>query len=421
MINSSSQKWLGFYFHIPFCPHICPYCDFIKTSRFSKKDITIFFSKLEEQLHYFLNILKERNSDFCQGDTHATIYFGGGTPGLFSSEYYGDLIATIKQNFILKEVTLETNPFSNRIKNFEGYRKVGFDRVTLGAQSLCEKTLKHLGRKHTPSQILENIQELKQSGFENIQVDLIYGLQKEIRTTKIEDEIQLLADAGASGISTYALSIENRTEFAKFTHFADEENAVQEYASILNKCQEIGFEQIETSNFSKFEARHNHIYWHGHPYIGIGTGAHGLMPPTEENPYGIRYKVGNPQKTLGKANDFLVYEDPDECKKNFMLHYEKSRSKEEYTEEMIFTLLRTKKGIPLDWISGVFYTLLENPKIKRAIVEQKIVCDGRFIALSAAEKIRGDAWALDFISILSHHKESSYNDDNGFCPSTCSL
>lgn len=399
---SSSKKWLGFYFHIPFCPHVCPYCDFTKTSRFSKKDVGAFFSKLQDQLHSFLKKLRQTNPDFFMGNTLATIYFGGGTPGLFPASYYKNLIFDIRKDFSVQEITLETNPFSNRTKNFQEYGDVGFDRVTLGAQSLCEKALKHLGRKHTPEQVIDNIHQLRQAGFKNIQVDLIYGLQKEIRSKSIEQEILCLEQAGASGISAYALSIEKRTEFSLFPYFSNEDNAVEEYKKIVETCGKVGFHQIETSNFSRYEALHNQIYWHGHPYLGLGTGAHGLLPPTPEHPYGIRYQVGPVQlKSHAPGDDLLVYQDPQSCEENFFVQYENPRSKSEYTEEMIFTLLRTKQGIPLDWLSGALYTLLENPKIKRALAENKILCDGKYIALSEQEKIRGDIWALDFISLLS--------------------
>ena len=396
---------LGFYFHIPFCPHICPYCDFTKTSQFQKKDIDVYFQELLQQLEYFLTILYPSGKSVSDDNKYTTAYFGGGTPGLFNAKFYNPLLNKLREYFILEEVTLETNPHTNSEKNFRDYRNAGFDRITLGAQSLCPNTLKTLGRKHSPKDILTNIEWAKKSGFDNIQVDLIYGLKKEIRTLNVDEEIELLHAAGATGISAYFLTIEKRTLFAN-SNLVDEENGVEEYFKILAKCKELGFTQIETSNFSKFEAKHNNLYWYGMPYFGIGTGAHGLLPATDEHPYGIRYKVGDNIKSSAPGDDILIYRDDEKCKNNFQIVYEKPRSKQEYIEESIFTLLRTPLGIDLNWLvkntgdQNIVQKLLKNARIERALKEGKLFCTETHVYLNAEEKIRGDAWALEFISSI---------------------
>ncbi|APJ02950.1 radical SAM protein [Silvanigrella aquatica] len=401
MIELPLQKSkIGFYFHIPFCPHICPYCDFIKTSKFTKKDVTSFFEELTIQLEYFISKIPEYTKQ------HITVYFGGGTPGLFEASYYENFFNILRKNYIIEEATLETNPYTNIERRFEDYYNIGFNRITLGAQSLCLNTLKTLGRKHKPEHILNNIAWARKSGFENIQVDLIYGLKKGVRTISIQDEIKKLHDTGASGISAYALTIENRTLFAK-SDYANEDIAAHEYLEILKICSLLNFRQHETSNFSSLETFHNNIYWYGYPYIGIGTGAHGLLPPTQENPFGIRYKIGNDsEKTYAPGNDQLIFSDKINRMKNFSVVYESPRSQREYFEEMIFTLLRTPKGIPLNWLNkysnkeNINEILKQNLKIKRAIHEGKILLSEVSIALSPEEKIRGDSWVADFISLI---------------------
>ncbi|WP_161597734.1 coproporphyrinogen-III oxidase family protein [Fluviispira multicolorata] len=402
MISHLIQKSrIGIYLHIPFCPHICPYCDFVKTSQFSKKDVNAFFSELSLQLDYFLNQLPSPISK-----DHATVYFGGGTPGLFEASFYQPLLNKIREKYILEEVTLETNPLTNIERRFFNYLNVGFDRITLGAQSLCPTTLKTLGRKHSKETIIKNIKWAQKAGFKNIQVDLIYGLKKEIRTLNVEDEIQQLFDAGATGISAYALSIEKRTLFAN-SDFACDENAANEYLQILNKCKSLGFKQLETSNFSKLETRHNHIYWHGLPYIGVGTGAHGLLPPTDQFPYGIRYRIGEEKiKSFAPGNDELIFSQQDQRMKNFSIHYDPPRTKKEYLEEMIFTLLRTPRGIPIKWLikmtqnENIIQQVSDQPKIKRGIMEGKIILDKESIFLLDEEKIRGDLWISEFITLI---------------------
>lgn len=239
---------IGFYFHIPFCPHICPYCDFTKTSRFSTKDVHAYFNALYISLDAMLNEFSD--NPYMQQLTDCTVYFGGGTPSLFDAKFYAPIITKLSQKFALEEVTIETNPFSNRESFVAGYKQIGINRVTLGAQSLCHDTLKMLGRKHTKENIIHNIQWLKESGIEQIQVDLIYGLSHK-RTISIDEEIKTIISAGATGISAYGLTLESRTVFGKSSDcIIDEDKAIQEYESILSTCAQLGLRQIETSNFS---------------------------------------------------------------------------------------------------------------------------------------------------------------------------
>lgn len=401
MIEIPNQKAnIGFYFHIPFCPHICPYCDFTKTAKFTKKDTSLYFDELEEQLIYFIKNLKE----YYQQEV--TIYFGGGTPGLFEASTYQRYFNIINQYFKIEEATLETNPLTNFKRRLIDYRKVGFTRITLGAQSLCPTTLKILGRKHTPQNVIENLAWANSAGFNNIQVDLIYGLKKELRSKTLTQEINELLKYGTTGISAYALTIEQRTLFAN-TNYSDEENAVNEYLEILKACTELSLQQVETSNFSMFATKHNNLYWYGRPYIGLGTGAHGLLPQTSDFPFGLRYRIGPSTFTAIEAgNDKLIFTDKIERRKNFSIHYENPRTQREYIDEMIFTLLRTPNGIPFSWLdryinrNDFLEKINKNPKFSRAIEEKNILISSNHIALSAMEKIRGDLWASDFISLI---------------------
>ena len=401
-MNLQKSK-IGFYFHIPFCPHICPYCDFTKTKQFQKKDIDIYFEQLEIQLDFFLSKLENSSTS---DKPFATAYFGGGTPGLFKSHFYKPLLEKLKIFYSLEEITLETNPYTNYEKNFSDYKNAGFTRLTLGAQSLCPQTLKTLGRKHTPQDVLKNLHWAKNAGFDNIQVDLIYGLKKDLRTIHVEDEIRTLKENGATGISAYFLTLEKRTLFAN-SNLVDEDNGVEEYFKTLEQCKLLGFKQLETSNFSQFPAIHNNLYWYGHPYIGIGTGAHGLLPSTKENPYGLRYKIGQPVESHAPGDDILIFKDSEKCKKNFEIIYDEPRTLKEFIQENIFTLLRTPEGLNLPWlekISGqedLVQKLQKHAKFSRGLQEGKLLFVHNHLVISAQEKIRGDSWALEFISLLT--------------------
>ncbi|MBX9703187.1 MAG: coproporphyrinogen III oxidase family protein [Silvanigrellaceae bacterium] len=398
--NISGIDKVGFYIHIPFCPHICPYCDFVKTSKFSKSDVKFYLQSCKEQLDTLLNLIPEQIRS-------ATLYFGGGTPGILSSDCFAVFIDHLKKKFALEEITLETNPFTNNQKRLQEYASVGIDRITLGAQSLCPETLKFLGRKHTTKDVFQTIAWAQEAGIETIQVDLIYGLGKQIRTISLEDEIKSLSNAKVTGISAYALTIEERTLFAKKSSIVSDEAAENDYECLVKTCKSVGFTQIETSNFSYRPARHNHIYWLGYPYLGIGTGAHGLLFPTVDHPYGQRYKVGQTPKELSPGNDLLSFTAHDELTKNFTLQFEPPRTKKQYVEEMIFTLLRTPLGISRSWLNEVtnsdalFDKILSNAKVQRGIQEQKICLTNDRLTISPLEKIRGDAWAADIIFMIS--------------------
>lgn len=393
----SQQARIGFYIHVPFCPHICPYCDFVKTSRFSRKDVDRFFAQCLVQLDQAITSLP---STF----THCTVYFGGGTPGLFPAERYAPFIEKIGARCVIEEATIETNPFTNAQKLFEGYSKIGLNRITLGAQSLCDRTLARLGRKHSRTDILSNIDWARQAGFAQVQVDLIYGLVKGIRSLSLEEEVKQLIAAGATGISGYALTIEERTLF-KNLKIADDNAAADDYPLLHEVCcKTLGMTQLETSNFSFFPARHNNIYWHGLPYVGIGTGAHGLTWATKEAPFGQRYRVGPIPTERAPGDDFLAF--GTHAKSLFELSLEQPRTHTQYCDESIFTLLRTPMGIPRRWLLEQFgpakVALLEaDAAMVRAFAEGMIACDTQGIRLAWSEKIRGDTWALKMAGVLN--------------------
>ena len=337
--------------------------------------------------------------------TPATLYFGGGTPGLFPASAFAPLIAEIQKDFALQEVTLETNPFTNRPNFFKDYKSVGIHRVTLGVQSLCSQALVFLGRKHTAQDVERNIKGLRDAGITNIQVDLIYGLKPGTRTTLLHEEIRTLLLWGATGISAYALTLEEQTLFAKNPAFAHEETASNEYLEILETCQEFGLVQWETSNFSLTPPLHNSLYWHGKPYFGLGTGAHGLLPAAAQTPYGQRYAVGPEKYEFHGLGDYKLGQNED-----FVMQYEEPRTLLQMREELFFTLLRTPEGIPLGVWDKMTHKvpcqdlLRISPKLARAHQEGLISIEQGW-QVAAKEKIRGDGWALELLKTLESWEE----------------
>lgn len=391
-----AESRLGIYIHVPFCPHICPYCDFVKTSKFSRNDVSSFFAALENQFDSLIQHVSPNTRV-------VTLYFGGGTPSLFPARFYRPLVEKIRARFKIEEFTVETNPFSNTHQAFSEWVELGVNRITLGAQSLNNEVLKYLGRKHSAEDVLRNIRAARDAGLEQIQVDLIFGVKQLQSQRDIEVEIQSLEKSGATGVSCYLLTIEESTPFASETNSTDE-SIVEEYEKLRQMCESLGFVQQETSNFSRFPPIHNRLYWYGLPYLGLGTGAHGLLPPLDDSPLGRRYRVGPATLQRSAGDDKLAFSEDSSAL--FSLDFsEGERTTEMVAQEMLLTLLRTKSGIPFRWLDLMYASdklecLWKDQRIERAIETGALVRTDDHLSLSAQEKLRGDSWALLIAGLL---------------------
>ena len=391
-----ARSRLGIYVHVPFCPHICPYCDFVKTARFTRNDVHAYFAALIRQFDFLISSVPHHIRA-------VTVYLGGGTPSLFPPEMYQPLIEKISSRFEIEEFTVETNPFSNLDRHFNQWLNLGVTRVTLGAQSLAPEVLTYLGRKHTPADVIRNIESARAAGIKNIQVDVIFGIKGSVQERDVAREIELLARHGATGVSCYLLTIEESTAFRDEQN-APDESVVDEYSRILQVCERLGFEQHETSNFSQSPSIHNRLYWYGLPYLGIGTGAHGLLPASDAHPLGRRYQVGEMKQRTIPGDDSLPFRD--ESSRLFEIQWaEGQRSRSDALQEMLLTLLRTKHGIPLQWFSAQYSEhtlsrLWQDIRLKKALEAGFILLSQTHLTLSPMDKIRGDSWALHLASVL---------------------
>ena len=394
-LSSHQLPALGIYVHIPFCAHICPYCDFVKTNVFPRKNISVYFEEITRQLEDFLS----RPDILLLSRSKVTIYFGGGTPGLFPGRFYAPLIKLVKKQFTVVECTIETNPLMNSERLLEGWIDVGINRLTLGAQSLCPRILGILGRKHTPDLVLENLGTARRCGMKQVQVDLIYGLRPGTRSHSLDDEVTKLVDAGATGFSAYALTIEPQTAFGNQPQLAHEDQAWNDYCTIYNNMMKYGFFQWETSNYSWYEPLHNSLYWNNIPYIGVGTGAHGLLPSGE------RYCIGKTHQQVPGIHDFSKLQDPIDSKELFNIHFEPKPSTTNKVTELVYTTLRTWQGLSFAKIRSLLphfneNNLTENPFMKRLIEEKGAEVHKNHLRLNHVEKFRGDMWALTILKIL---------------------
>jgi oxygen-independent coproporphyrinogen-3 oxidase len=239
--------------------------------------------------------------------------------------------------------------------------------------------------------------------MEQVQADLIFGVRNLPVQRSLRDEIVQLENAGATGVSCYLLTIEESTPFANEENSSDEK-VEAEYLEILSTCESLGFHQHETSNFSRFAPVHNRLYWYGLPYLGLGTGAHGLLPADEKHRFGKRYRVGPSVLNRVAGDDVLPF--ASDAESLFSIDfYEGERTPEIVVQELLLTLLRTSAGLPLRWLNLVFgetelKRLWEDARVRRAIDSGQIELTETHLKLSAGERLRGDSWSVLVVSLL---------------------
>jgi oxygen-independent coproporphyrinogen-3 oxidase len=256
------------YIHIPFCSRKCLFCSFV---------IAVGQEHRREEYIYALACEMKR----YEGKNIRTIYFGGGTPSMLDENHFDVLMEAIRKNFSFQheiEITIEANPESINLKKMKFLRSQGFNRISLGVQSMNDRCLKFLGRNHDSSMAQKSYQVLREAGFENINLDLMYAFPGQSKE-ELESDIRAIASLGSEHLSLYTLTIEpNSRFFATQMKLDDDEKLAAHYLMIGRMLDAYGFRQYEVSNFAKpgFESKHNKNYWLGHPYIGLGVGAHGF-------------------------------------------------------------------------------------------------------------------------------------------------
>lgn len=261
------------YVHIPFCKQACYYCDFhFSTSPHYRLEV---LGAIEEEIRL--------QKDFIENKVLDTIYFGGGTPSLLNVSSIDSLLNQIGKYYItseIQEITIECNPDDIDIRKLKDYRRLGINRLSLGVQTFDDSVLTYLNRAHNSKTAISSIDMCNKAGFDNINVDLIYGIS-ETHLAILRKDLAIIKGFDPSHISTYSLTIEPKTVFGNWYQKGKlkkmpENQGLEEYLLVQEKLTEMGFEQYEISNFSKpgYESIHNSSYWQGKPYLGVGPSAH---------------------------------------------------------------------------------------------------------------------------------------------------
>lgn len=310
------------YIHIPFCKSKCKYCSFVSFANCDS--ISLYIEKLLEEISFYY-----------KGESLNTLYFGGGTPSLLEPKSVTEIIT--KFNLTNNcEVTFEMNPDDVTADYMNELIKSGVNRISMGAQSFDDETLKLIGRRHNSEQIFEAVEIAQRAGFKNISLDLIYGLPNQTLES-LSLDLEKITSLGIQHISTYGLKIEEESFWGKISpkNLPDDDMQADMYILINDYLATKGYDRYEISNFSKkgFESNHNLNYWDNAEYYGFGVAAHGYVD-------GIRYS--NPTVLKQYLENPLKH------------HEEHLVSKEEQLEEEIFLGFRKESGVNVEKIRNKF-------------------------------------------------------------------
>ncbi|MFQ5589285.1 MAG: radical SAM family heme chaperone HemW, partial [Nitrospiria bacterium] len=334
--ESAVSNSAGLYIDLPFCIARCAFCAF-HVEGFRSRWAEKYIRALHKEIEYYAALPELAEYSI------PTLYLGGGTPSLYDVTVLTDLISRCRELFQVTpdaEITLEAHPATLNAKNLSRLLKGGVNRLSMGIQSFSDHDLKRLGRHHTVDQAKTAFHAARSAGFENIAIDLIFGLPEQ-RIRDWEETLEEALSLAPEHLSIYALSIEEGTLFAKKTRegklaLPSESETLSYYETARSVLSAAGYAQYEISNFAKpgYACRHNLLYWDQQETLGFGLAAHAYF------------------KGERRANIEAIpaYIDAVAAGKRPLASVEKVRADKALIDKIIFGLRKTE-GIPFEWIT----------------------------------------------------------------------
>lgn len=277
----TSEGWQppkALYIHIPFCKHLCHYCDF-NTYAIHGQPVDAYLEALEREMAETVRLYPPAQIE--------TVFVGGGTPTVLEPEQMAKFLAVVRQYFTMYdepiEFTMEANPGTTDLDKLQAMKEGGVNRISFGVQSFDNHLLKKIGRIHQQDEIYRSIENAQKIGFDNISIDLMFGLPNQT-IQQLEDSVTAALQLELQHYSIYSLIVEENTPFHALhmkneLPLPSEEEELLMFELIIDRLQAAGYHHYEISNFALpgKEGRHNTIYWKNESYYGIGAGAHGYI------------------------------------------------------------------------------------------------------------------------------------------------
>jgi len=298
MYNFTALPPLSLYIHVPWCVRKCPYCDFNSHKSPDQIPEDAYIDALIRDL--------EQEVPLVWGRTVTSIFIGGGTPSLFSAEAYDRLFSAIRALLPLSsqaEITLEANPGTFEQERFADYLALGINRLSIGIQSFDDQALQALGRIHDKGQAIKAVETAHKVGFENFNLDLMFGLPHQT-ASKAAHDVNTAIALEPTHISYYQLTLEPNTLFYQQPPTLPDEDPIIDWQNDSQQLlAEAGYRQYEVSAYAKENKRcqHNLNYWQFGDYLGIGAGAHGKISDAAQQSITRRSKQKQPQAFIDTA------------------------------------------------------------------------------------------------------------------------
>lgn len=382
---NSIMNPLGIYIHIPYCLHKCGYCDFNSHAINTQEMESYTQSVLQEMEHYSLRLGKTVPV--------TSLFLGGGTPTTLPVEHLQDILQRCRELFPMDpdcEITLEANPATIVPGTLDRLRTAGYNRISIGVQSFHADDLQTLDRIHSVEEVHRTVEQAREAGFDNLSLDLMFALPRQ-SSSRWQDNLQQALSKNPEHLSTYNLTIEHGTAFAKLykkgqLQLLDEDQQLEQYKQSIQTLTDAGYRHYEISNFAKpgKECRHNITYWQNGETIGIGAGAASYLNGTRAKNYNLPARYIREVQSTGTAIETRETLEPRQA-----------------MGETLMVGLRMLKGISIRQFENRFQTSFQKVygHIVETLLQQNLIrIDRDQLALSEKGLFLADTVILEFIN-----------------------
>lgn len=366
------MKSISIYLHIPFCVRKCSYCDFVSYSAKPFEEnhgINRYFDAIKQEMIRY----KEKLSTY----EVATIYLGGGTPSAVDGRLIHDLLIMIRASLNVTndaEITIEVNPGTLTHDKLNHYKAAGINRVSMGLQTTNDQLLETIGRIHSTNDFITSYHALRDAGFNNISLDLMFGLPGQT-LSDIDRAIKLIDQLKPQHVSAYSLKIEEGTPlFDAYekgsVQLPSEELEREMYHRINSKLRELGIYQYELSNYALpgWESKHNTVYWENKPYLGIGVSSHSKLDDVR---FSNTSNIHEYMDSIQKGESVIIDSEPIDAEEDLF--------------ESIILGLRLNKGIQIDLLNeryAIDFEARYEKVLSSLIQDHLIIREGNTIKLT---------------------------------------